>query len=527
MSVRPQFLSDGNNQLRVWRSGSDVELLVLPGLCQGSAPRARQLSAAMPSLGVVAVDMMSAFSVGGDVPAVAARIAGAMRQIGSPRAVVGFDLTVPLADAVRAALGDEELPLFAMHSKRMEDAGSLERLLPAADGTHLLSLWHHLRAASMMEEKGIRARQSGEPYATTEELHDSLLEFGEQPFRYLEAWEKLRAWRAEGRVIRRGQEEVETYEALAARIASVVPPRTGLPPAPPSPKPALSSQWREYIETPSGHFHVRRYGRHGPPVILLQSAPGSAAPLNAIGEYFGRQFQVWCPDFLGNGESSKPDRTPDIAQLAAEIVELADAAGLTRFHLFGTHTGAKVALAVASLVAARVGKIILDGLSLMEPALRSDVLQHYLPPLIPSPWGTHLHQAWNMRRDMFLFWPWYRQSPESSRAMGVPSTQDLHDWTVGLLQSGRTYDQSYRAAFMCDARALLPNIQHPVLLAVGPHDMFANDLDQARKLMPGPVEVFRAGATAWYPGQPESAVVSTLEAFTRFLAAEPEGEPCG
>ena len=93
---------------------------------------------------------------------------------------------------------------------------------------------------------------------------------------------------------------------------------------------------------------------------------------------------------------------------------------------------------------------------LLSPSLNSDILAHYFPPLEPHPWGLHLQQAWNMRRDMFLFWPWYRAELAAARPLGIPDPAFLHDWTVGLLQSGASYHRSYRAAFEYDTPDRLP-----------------------------------------------------------------------
>ena len=87
-----------------------------------------------------------------------------------------------------------------------------------------------------------------------------------------------------------------------------------------------------------------------------------------------------------------------------------------------------------------------------------DILANYLPELIPDKWGLHIQQAWNMRRDMFLFWPWYRQQRDAVRPLGLPDDTVLHDWTVGLLKSGRTYDLSYRAAFEYPTAQRLPQL---------------------------------------------------------------------
>lgn len=519
MNVYPEFLPDGDRQLRIWRCDRGFDLLVLPGLYQGAAARARQLAKGLPDRGIVVVDMMSAYQAQLTTEETAKWLAGVLAHEGMPGAIVSFDKACELALEVRRALGLETLPIFSFGGTEPAPQPALERMLPVGDGSHLVSMWQYMRDASLLAPGSNLARREGMPFPTDSELHESFLEFAEQPAVYAHAWRQLGDRFSHGHADWRWVTTLEQLrDSLPEYTNTISVIEEGA-------RRSSGQESRQYVATKSGYFHVRQFGKTGHPVIVLQSAPGSSAPMSEIGRRLSPRFRALCPDFLGNGESSKPERIPDIAQIAAEIVELADALGLQRFHLLGTHTGAKVALAIAESNPERVMRIVLDGLSLMKPEMRSDVLEHYLPPLIPDRWGTHLLQAWNMRRDMFLFWPWYRQQFEAARTIGIPSVEDLHAWTMGLLQSGTTYDQSYRAAFLCDARPYLSKIRHPVMLSVGEADMFAKDLDEARSLLPAGAEIRRTECTAWYPGQPPELIEKTVASFEAFLMDKAEGLP--
>jgi pimeloyl-ACP methyl ester carboxylesterase len=209
----------------------------------------------------------------------------------------------------------------------------------------------------------------------------------------------------------------------------------------------------------------------------------------------------------------------DIAGLSRDVLALADALDLPRFDLWGTHTGALIALETALLAPDRVGRAILEGPPLLPPALNSDILQHYFPPLEPHPWGLHLQQAWNMRRDMFLFWPWYCAERSAARPLGIPDAAFLHDWTIGLLQSGSSYSRSYRAAFEYDTRARLPHLACPSLVCAGEADMLAGSLAIVRDMALPRVTVMQTPATVWYPKQAAEAVGATIATYRRFLDA--------
>ena len=194
-------------------------------------------------------------------------------------------------------------------------------------------------------------------------------------------------------------------------------------------------------------------------------------------------------------------------------MQLADRLNLQSFDLWGTHTGALVALEVALLAPERVGRLILEAPPLLPADFSRDILANYLPQLVPDKWGLHVQQAWNMRRDMFLFWPWYRQQREAVRPLGLPADATLHDWTVGLLKSGRTYDLSYRAAFEYDTASRLPLLTRPALICAGPADMLADGLDRAAGIAPPQVRVASTPATVWYPNQVSEGIAETI-AFT-------------
>ena len=199
------------------------------------------------------------------------------------------------------------------------------------------------------------------------------------------------------------------------------------------------------------------------------------------------------------------------------MLDVADALGLATVDLWGTHTGALVALEMALQRPERIGRVVMEAPPLLDAAFSEDILANYLPPLRPDRWGMHLQQAWNMRRDMFLFWPWYRQDRAAGRALGLPGTRFLHDWTVGLLKSGTTYDLSYRAAFEYPTVKRLPLLTRPTLVCAGPTDMLVDGLEAARRLAPEVIKVVPTPATVWYPNQPPGSIPATIAAYRDFL----------
>lgn len=522
-------LADG--QMRVWRSGWGPNLLVLPGLIEAASVCADRLARALPGWTITAFDLPG---TGGSVTCWADDIAGLARLIADAANRLGltgcpllaFDLAAPLARALPAT-GWRPEGLLLTNSAAAE--GWSERdLRPApltarADGTHLAVLWAHLRDAHILEPRDAsHPAGSGVPLPDPTELDAMLRTAAGAPDRYKALWSLcLDAMRKDAG----SADEATSVDGLADVADHLAPMAAGrknaapLPPTRPFADPLRV--WHDYADTPQGRVHLRRAGR-GRPLLAFQSAPGSSAPLLPLLHGLASGREVLAPDYLGNGESDKPERAVDIGVLADDMLALADALGLDSFDLWGTHTGALVALDLTVRHPERVGRAVLEAPVLIPADFSADILDHYFPPLAADRWGLHLLQAWNMRRDMFLFWPWYRQERAAARAIGVPDAAVLHDWTMGLLASGGHYDRSYRAAFRYDTRASLVRLTRPALICAGPADMLVEGLAEARTLAPAGTTVMPTPATVWYPGQDAQAVQATIDCYAAFLDGKPD-----
>lgn len=501
--MTPKFVSSGAHQLRSWTAGEGSPVVVLPGLVQAASVVASRLASLAPDLSFVAFDLPG---MGGsaDVPFeslddVAKSVQGAIEAAGLEGApILALDLAAPIA----RRLADPCVLAGPAHVRSLADVS------PRDDGTHLNALFAHLRNAHVLDGTGRRAAREGEPLPTPAELNAALLCAGINPAGYAALW-SLCCEAMQGIA---SVNLASIDEAIAAlREAPKVAP---VPSRPSAQGPAVT---RSYVDTPRGRVHLRTSGPDTLPLIALHSAPGSSAPLTPLLEGLGRHRRVIAPDYIGNGDSDKIDAPVDIATLARDALAVADALGLQRFDLWGTHTGALIAMEAAIIAPQRVGRVVLEAPPLLPPEFTADLLANYFPPLVPDGWGLYLQQAWNMRRDMFLFWPWYRAERAAARPLDVPDAAFLHDWTIGLLSSGATYHRSYRAAFEYDTRARMPLLTRPAFVCAGPADMLADGLKAARSLLGPDSVVSPTPATVWYPGQGQKAVEETIAAYERFL----------
>ena len=262
---------------------------------------------------------------------------------------------------------------------------------------------------------------------------------------------------------------------------------------------------RSYVYTRFGQVHVRTAGNRTrrPTLLALHPSPGSARSYVHIAARLGRTRRVIAPDKLGNGDSDAPvvhhaqkdtlwpefadscGTARTLADYADEAIAVLDALGeVEPVDIWGNHTGALIGMELAIRHPHRVRRLVMDGITIFEPAERADLLAHYLPPFELDDYGAHLLRAWGMRHDMILFWPWYRTNPAGWRPLGALDPSELHAITMELLRSGPTFRTAYDAAFRYPTTARLPLLTVPVMLTVFAADPLAGAADEACRLLP-------------------------------------------
>lgn len=496
MGATPHYVTTPWGQLRLWVAGQGRPVLVLPGLIRAAETVADDL--AEQGLTAYVVELPSEIQLA-NLRAAIRRVA---ETLGLAQSVLAYDLSAALY------LGCVALDSYRAKGWRQLGLIDLDPTL-RIDGTHLTALHAHIRNAHLLTPNDPqRADRGGPPLPDAEALHAATMAAAVKPEFYAALWNDCLRHAA----------TIEGPGDLAEALAQLGPPPAQVRLPKPTPAPPISC---DYLDVPRGRLHLRLIPGSGRPLVMLHSAPGGSAPLRDLMLMLsltdGANRPVIAPDYLGNGLSSKPDGAVDIARLGQDIVDMLAAMNLPQIDLWGTHTGALVALEAALIAPERVNRLVLEAPPLLSPSFTADILENYLPPIRPDPWGLHLQQAWNMRRDMFLFWPWYRRDRAAIRLLTLPDAAFLHDWTIGLLQSGRTYDRSYRAAFEYDARARLPLLTRPALVCAGPSDMLADGLAEAARLNPL-VTAAATPATVWYPHQDPEAVAETVTTYLQALS---------
>jgi pimeloyl-ACP methyl ester carboxylesterase len=133
--------------------------------------------------------------------------------------------------------------------------------------------------------------------------------------------------------------------------------------APTRTSPAARAIYRRFVDTPDGQVHVRMTrprAQRRPPLVCFHFSPVHGGQYEALMPELGDDRMVLALDTPGYGESFKPRRRPEVADLAASAVRTIEALGLAQVDVLGDHTGSKIAVDVARQRPALVRRIVMN-----------------------------------------------------------------------------------------------------------------------------------------------------------------------
>ena len=235
--------------------------------------------------------------------------------------------------------------------------------------------------------------------------------------------------------------------------------------------------------------HVPGAGR---PLVMLHASPTSSALLDPLMRALAGHRAVIAFDTAGNGDSDPPLGSGpfSIADFAAIVNSALAGLQLGEFDLYGTHTGALIAMEVA-ISEPRARRLILEGVTMFgdgdRPDLlpRSELLTNYLPEFEPTWDGTHLLAAWHFRRSFTTYWPWYRRTRAGIRWVPMVELASFQRAFVETAKRLDTYHLPYRAALAYPTAERLRLIRIPTLIAAHPDDPLQAHSPEAASLAPG------------------------------------------
>lgn len=144
-------------------------------------------------------------------------------------------------------------------------------------------------------------------------------------------------------------------------------------------------------------------------------------------------------DPLPNPPASLQDYLPSFRAFFREM-------GLRQVILYGTGTGAQLAIAYAHAYPDKVANVLLDNAFHIDETERQAILTNSFPDLTPRADGSHLAKVWQMSTGFMQYFPWF-MTDEAHRIGPVPTPEQTQQMAMEFLNAGVNYAHGYRAAF--------------------------------------------------------------------------------
>ncbi len=166
---------------------------------------------------------------------------------------------------------------------------------------------------------------------------------------------------------------------------------------------------RDYVNVGSAgrpqYIHFHRAGT-GPALVMLHASPMSSAALLPFIEVAAQFVTVIAPDTPGYGWSDPlVESTGNLEGYITALNTFVERLGLDGFGLYGSATGAQIAIEYSKAYAGKVSYLILDNAAHFTDEERERIVSGYFPDLTPDQMGSHLIKTWSAARNQGLFFP--------------------------------------------------------------------------------------------------------------------------
>jgi len=223
---------------------------------------------------------------------------------------------------------------------------------------------------------------------------------------------------------------------------------------------------KNYANLVSGQTHYRRAGE-GSPMVLLHASPMSSQWMEPFFNTLHDVADVIAPDTPGYGNSDPLpaallETTTDLSPYVEWLHEFIEKMGLDKIGLYGTATGAQIAIEYARTYPEKLNFVILDNAAHFTDHQRKEIMAQYFPDIAAKADGSHLLDVWNMAAGSSQWFPWYAQDDEHKIADAKPPAALVHAMTMAYLSAGEDYAQAYRRAFLNEDANRVVDIKVPV-----------------------------------------------------------------
>ena len=226
---------------------------------------------------------------------------------------------------------------------------------------------------------------------------------------------------------------------------------------------------RSYADTRFGQIHVTEAGE-GAPVVLLHPTPFSARVYAPLIERLKAEFHVLALDTFGFGNSDPLPPEATMEMLAESVAGVLDVRSIGGAHVFGFHTGNKIAAALAAGWLDHVDRLILCGMThslIPDQASRNaavgDIVNRYM---IGEDGAANRQRIFDLWSGLFV------QIANEWWDAGVIGRESLREGdlarqgtrVIDHIQARASFDAVYGANFAFDLERALARIEAPTLV---------------------------------------------------------------
>ncbi len=237
---------------------------------------------------------------------------------------------------------------------------------------------------------------------------------------------------------------------------------------------------RAFVTVAGREVHYRRVGE-GPPALFIHSSPTNSGFVADDMLALAGRFTCFAFDTPGFGLSDPlPGDTLTVADLAAATVAAIDALGLGPLPIYGTHTGAAIALELGCRHPEKTTGLVLDAVPIFTREEVEPFGDDYFAPLVVDVLGGHFSATWTRFRDQSMWFPWCFREPENLNPYDLLSPAEIHRWAEMFFAAAPHYKAAYPAAVRyCEgAIEAASALTCPAIFTASSTDMLHSHLDR-------------------------------------------------
>ncbi len=219
-----------------------------------------------------------------------------------------------------------------------------------------------------------------------------------------------------------------------------------------------------FIKVNQRKLHFYTLGQ-GPVLVMLHPSPSTGEALLPLAKQLASEYMVFCVDTPGYGESDALVENPTSLTDYTSFLHLAfGELGLKQFSIYGSATGAQLAVRYGLEYPEEVSHIFLDNSAHFDDALSDKILEHYFPDLTPCLDGGHLTEIWTIVSKLFQYFPWCFTTEEYALNRPQMPLFVLQLIAMDYLKAGSTYDTAYKLAFQHERAKYVQQLRVPTTI---------------------------------------------------------------